>query len=121
MPPISNDWAKALSPEYKKEYYILKNSLKMLDKLKLENSKLTDEINHEKDMRIGENQYAKTIIDDLKKNIKKLKKIINILEDKLEIFIDKTEYGIPFVKCWLQSCGLENEEYELLKEVLEND
>lgn len=52
---------------------------------------------------------------------KKLEKVIEILEEKLEVFVNKTKYGTPYIQCWQQSMGITEKEYELLKEVLGND
>ena len=44
---------------------------------------------------------------------------IEILKETLEVFVNKNEYNTPYIKCWQQSSGLTQQEYELLKEVLE--
>ena len=59
-------------------------------------------------------------IDEVVEENARLKKVIKLLEDKLEIFIDIKngfEEDYYFVKCWQQDMPLTKEEYYLLKEV----
>lgn len=102
--------------------------------LREENSRLKEQIEELKkenkhfleEYEILGEEWSKLLDDKIRYSqlIQKYKKVVELLENKLEIFVEFKngfEEDYYFVKCWQQDMPLTKEEYELLKKVLGDD
>lgn len=108
--------------EAEKEYNIVLKDLDRLEKLEKENQVLREKVNHFKNVKNRMRRNCKFY----EKENNKLKNVIEILKDKLEIAPYHNKildiYSVDFLRFDPPvSFNSNKKEYELLKEVLEND
>lgn len=120
LPAIYSEVAKCLNT--------IKQDLERLEQLEKENQELKDKLKEPKykvfmGCRGGGRQFAQHV-EIIKKEKQKLKKAIEIIKDSLHLKVDFYDYDYDY-KFIIKVGGLfehiSSEEYELLKEVLEDD
>lgn len=123
-----SQFSSSVEPFYK-DFNLIKQDLDRLEKLEKKNASLQSEIdglqNKNKKLLVNKN-IAQGIATKLKQENDKLKKAIEILNDKFKFELgvstvkEKYYYSLEFLYNY-QYFRITQEEYELLKEVLGND